>query len=512
MNFYSLIFAIFLLISLVMYYSLFRKYQWIWLLIVSIAFYAYSGVFNLIFIVITAASTFVGGFLIQKSVDKYAVVAKDKSIPREEKRSIRKSSEQYRRFVLWTVLVINFGMLALLKYWNPFAKGFLLPLGISFYIFISISYLIDVYNEKYDAEQNFFKFFLFVSFFPQLIQGPINRFDHMKEQLYARHRIEWERWKRACLLILFGAVKKYAIANLLSNFIAQILDNPDVNTPGSAILLGILLYSAQQYADFSGGIDMVLGIAQLFGIDMMQNFRQPYFSVSLGDFWRRWHISLGACMKDYVFYPIALTKPMQKLSKWANKHMSPHFGRVLPASIANILVFFLVGLWHGAQWHFIFWGLYNGIVIAISDICAPAFGKLAKCLHINVDSKGHKVFRIVRTFIIVNIGWYFDRIYKIEDCFISMKNTILNFKIGQLREYVEPLFFVVPRKAMIVAGIATIIVFINSIIKESGKDTILLLERWPIALRWTVYYVLMFIVLISFSFSVGAGGFMYANY
>ena len=128
------------------------------------------------------------------------------------------------------------------------------------------------------------------------------------------------------------------------------------------------MYSFQQYADFSGGIDIVTGAAQLFGIELAPNFRQPYFSISLGDFWRRWHISLGSWMRDYVFYPFALLKPVQKLGKKISKRFGKHLGVVLPASIANILVFFLVGIWHGPEVHYILWGLYNGIVIALSDI------------------------------------------------------------------------------------------------------------------------------------------------
>ncbi|MFR5116217.1 MAG: MBOAT family O-acyltransferase [Eubacterium sp.] len=314
------------------------------------------------------------------------------------------------------------------------------------------------------------------------------------------------------ILILFGLLKKYTIANLLVHEIANILDAPTEKTPGSAIVFAILLYSAQQYADFSGGIDIVMGVAELFGIKMMPNFRQPYFSVSLGDFWRRWHISLGAWMRDYVFYPFALTSPMQKFGKWAKKHLNVHFGRVLPASIANILVFFLVGIWHGSQWHFIFWGLYNGIVIAVSDICAPLFAKITERLHINVKSKAFYLFRIIRTFIIVNIGWYFDRIYDIRDCFLCMKNTIFNFQMSQLDEFLGPILKIMPTKAYVIVTVALCIVFADSVIKERGKDAITLLDNRPLVLRWLLYFGMIFMILESFNFAVDAGGFMYANY
>ncbi len=444
--------------------------------------------------------------------DQYHKIRKDKSIDRARRKEIKAAFDKKRRMILWTIIVINFGMLAVLKYLHPFFEGFLIPLGISFYMFISIGYLVDIYFEKYEAEKNPFRFLLFVSFFPQLIQGPINRYDQMKEQLYGRHTLDWYRCKRALILILFGLLKKYTIANLLVHEIANILDAPTEKTPGSAIVFAILLYSAQQYADFSGGIDIVMGVAELFGIKMMPNFRQPYFSVSLGDFWRRWHISLGAWMRDYVFYPFALTSPMQKFGKWAKKHLNVHFGRVLPASIANILVFFLVGIWHGSQWHFIFWGLYDGIVIAVSDICAPLFAKITERLHINVKSKAFYLFRIIRTFIIVNIGWYFDRIYDIRDCFLCMKNTFFNFQMSQLDEFLGPILKIMPTKAYVIVTVALCIVFADSVIKERGKDAITLLDNRPLVLRWLLYFGMIFMILESFNFAVDAGGFMYANY
>ena len=226
------------------------------------AFYAYSGISNLIFIAITGFSVFVGGIWLVRFSKQYQEIRKDKSIDRARRKEIKAAFDRKRKIILWTIIVINFGMLAVLKYLHPLFEGFLIPLGISFYMFISIGYLVDIYFEKYEAEKNPFRFLLFVSFFPQLIQGPINRYDQMKEQLYGRHTLDWYRCKRALILILFGLLKKYAIANLLVHEIANILDAPTEKTPGSVIVFAILLYSAQQYADFSGGIDIVMGVAK----------------------------------------------------------------------------------------------------------------------------------------------------------------------------------------------------------------------------------------------------------
>lgn len=164
------------------------------------------------------------------------------------------------------------------------------------------------------------------------------------------------------------------------------------------------------------------------------------------------------------------------------------------------------------QWHFIFWGLYNGIVIAVSDICAPLFAKITERLHINVKSKAFYLFRIIRTFIIVNIGWYFDRIYDIRDCFLCMKNTIFNFQMSQLDEFLGPILKIMPTKAYVIVTVALCIVFADSVIKERGKDAITLLDNRPLVLRWLLYFGMIFMILESFNFAVDAGGFMYANY
>ena len=251
----------------------------------------------------------------------------------------------------------------------------------------------------------------------------------------------------------------------------------------------------------------------------MPNFRQPYFSVSLGDFWRRWHISLGAWMRDYVFYPFALTKTMQRFGKWCSQKLGKHFGRVLPAGIANLLVFFLVGIWHGAQLHYVLWGLYNGIIIAVSDLLEPCFTAISDKLHLPVNSKGFYVFRVIRTFVIVNIGWYFDRIYDFQKCMTCFANTVFHFDASgfgtALRQEIlnpdlaQPVYIM---GGYVVAAVALVIVVADSVMKEQKKDVYAFLQSRRILTRWTVCYLIIFLTLGSFIFTRGIGGFMYANF
>ena len=370
----------------------------------------------------------------------------------------------------------------------------------------------DVYNEKYQAEKNFFKYFTFVSFFPQLVQGPINRFDSLGEQLFAKHEFQIEQLKRGLLQIAFGTLKKYAIANLTVEMVSLLLDKPERNYPGCVIVFGILLYSLQQYADFSGGIDMVLGIAKIFGIEMEPNFRQPYFAVSLADFWRRWHMSLGHWMRDYVFYPFALTKPIKRLGKFSSEKFGKHVGRVLPAALGNILVFFLVGLWHSSQWNYILWGLYNGIVIAISDFISPVYAWLNKTLRINTSSSVFRLFCIARTFVVVNIGWYFDRVESIEACMRYFKNTLFGFELHRFRTIRADVFINIPPRTYTIVALAGIIVLINSILCEQKKDVYEVLHQRNIVIRWGIYLLMIILIWMSFTCTNVSGGFMYANF
>ncbi len=544
-------YAFFLIVILVLYYSVFAgRRQWICLLLASLAFYAFSGPKNLIFLCVTALTCWWGGLRLAKRKEAYealrkrlreekrsAAVRQNAQLPdpqtketpeekhqgtagsegRELQKAAKAALQKDQRKVLAAVLLINFGLLALVKYWGVAARGWLLPLGMSFYTFQSVSYLLDVYNGKIPAEKNFLHYLLFVSFFPQLLQGPIGRFDQLAPQLLGEHSFSFERWKRGMLLIAFGLMKKYAIANMLSPAIAALLDENIRGIPGAAVVTGILMYSFQQYADFSGGIDMVSGAAELFGISLAPNFRQPYLALSLGDFWRRWHISLGAWMRDYVFYPFALLRPVQRFGKRVSKRFGKHLGVVLPASIANLLVFFLVGIWHGPELHYVLWGLYNGLVIALSDVFSPQLERLGEMLHFPAHPAGARRFRIVRTFVIVNIGWFFDRIYRWEDCMHAFHAAFTPglFRAGEWAATMQTLLVQTgilsrPRLLLVFAGIAALTAV--DLLHERGRTVYDSLAVRPRAVRWCAFYVMIVFIQLAMDFSNASSAFMYANF
>lgn len=523
MNFYSIQFLTFLAIALLCYYTVLRKQQWICLLASSMIFYCFTGVENFIFLLLTGFTTWMGAKYLAVYSKKLSELRSDKSIEKEEKKIRKEAIVKKRRTIMWGVLLVNFGVLACIKYLEPILEGLgvisdnnvlgiVLPLGISFYTFQSIGYLLDIYQEKYDAEENFAKYMLFVSYFPQMIQGPINRYDALGPQFKEQHVWDDENATKALYRIFYGLLKKYAIANILAVAIANTFDTPAQDYAGITVIFAILLYSAQQYADFSGGIDMVLGVSELFGIHMAENFKQPYFSTSLADFWRRWHISLGRWMRDYVFYPFALTKPMKNFGKWANKKLGKHLGRVLPAAIGNLLVFFIVGIWHGAEWHYVVWGLYNGAVIASSDILAPVYDKISATLHINKKAPWYHVFAIIRTFIVVNIGWYFDRITDVSVAVYSLKKSVFNLNFGMFAQESAVIFDGVKEYAGVMAVIGCVIVFIVSVLEENGVNVKNVLYKAPLLVRWSIYTTVILLVLFSCTRVGETGGFMYANF
>ncbi len=525
MSLYSLQFVLFLLAALAAYFAVGRfagRGQWVVLLVASMGFYFACGWQNLFFILFTALTTWLVGLALSR-LDQASKEARDQAADRAQKKALKAQFQRRKWLVLLAALVVNFAVLGYVKYWNTLlgflgaqdtflASKLLLPLGISFYTFMSVGYVIDCYNGKFPPERNFARYLLFVSYFPQLIQGPINRFDDMVTQLYERHSFDMQNARSALLLIGFGLLKKYAIADVLASIISNSLDTIDTGTPGSVIVFGILLYTIQQYGDFSGGIDMVRGVSQLFGIQMADNFRQPYFATSLADFWRRWHITLGTWMRDYVFYPLAVRPSLLKLNKWGTAHLGKHVGRTLSACIGNVVVFLLVGLWHGAEVHYVLWGLYNGVVIAASDMLRPAFAGLSRVLHVNVDSAGYRVFAILRTFALVNVGRYFDRLADSGDLMLAFKNTIVNFNPGSFMSYLHMHPTTNFTACMALAFVGCIIVFCVSVARERGVDANARILAAPAPLRFALYGLVMAMVGLSFSVGATGGGFLYANF
>ena len=501
----------------VIYYLAPRCARWIVLLAVSLGFYASRAASCLPFILLTALSVWGAALRIGQITERCEaqISASKENLAPAERKNVRAAAKKRKRVWMLGALLLNFAILAVLKYTDDVRGwlgasplGLLLPLGISFYTFQSTGYLLDVYNGKTKPERNPAKFCLFVSFFPQLIQGPIGRYDALAHQLTEPHEFDAETIQRGVVLIFWGLLKKLVLADRVMPLVDAVFSAEAGSIGGAAALVGVLTYSLQQYCDFSGGIDLVTGIAELFGIHLAPNFKRPYFAVSLADFWRRWHISLGAWMRDYVFYPFALTKTMGKLSKAAKKRFGSEFARGIPAALGNILVFLLVGLWHGATTNYILWGLYNGVLLAVSALIEPAYKCFDKKYTALTASRGFHIFRVLRTFVIVNIGWFFDRCARAGDALFMLGSIVTDFRPKQITRA----WFAasgLPMADIVVVGCFTLLLFGVSLAQERGvpvRDALIHLRK---PARWVLLYALILAVLV---FGVWGSGFSEAGF
>lgn len=508
MSLISMEFLIFVGIAVIGYYLIPKRFQWIWLLIFSYIYYASSGIKILFFLLYTTITTYGTGRLLDQ--------VNHKELSRNEAKS-------RKRRILIGCLLLNFGMLAVLKYTNfaienvnaIFHAGIsfqklILPLGISFYTFQSMGYIIDVYWGKYEAEKNPFRFALFVSFFPQLLQGPIGRFDRLARQLYEQHSFDLLKAQYALQLMLWGFFKKLVLADRAAVVVNQVFQNY-TQYSGVTNIVALLMYSIQLYMDFSGGMDVVMGVAALFGVELDQNFKRPYFATSITDFWHRWHITLGTWMKDYIFYPVSLSKWMGKFGKWSKKAFGKKTGRVVPICVANIIVFLVVGIWHGAAWKYIAYGLYNGLIIAISSLLAPLYRKGFKKFHINPKSGAWHIVEILRTFLLVNISWYFDMAVSLSAAFAMMKSTVTGFSLATLTDGSLMMLGLDKLDYMILA-MGCLVVFLVSFLQERGIKIRESLGRKPLVIRWAVYGMLVFGIPMFGYVMTTTGGFIYAQF
>lgn len=351
------------------------------------------------------------------------------------------SSKRIKKAVVAATLFICFGMLFVLLHWNyvmftflssdRFMLNLIVPLGISFFTFQAVGYVIDVYRAKHTPETNIAKYALFISFFPQVLQGPINRFHHLAPQLYDGANFDAANIKYGIQLAMWGYFKILVIA-ARTNVIVDTVYAHFYVYDGAVIAFGALMYGIQLYCNFSGGIDIVRGIAKMFGIDMEENFRRPLFSISLADFWRRWHITLGTWLKDYLFFPLALSKPIVTLGLFTRKVFKGQLGKVIPTSICTLVIYLVVGIWHGVNLRFIAFGVYNGAVITASLLFSEVFKITKAKLRINDKSWYWRLFSILRTGLIVSVGWYIIRAPRLMYGLSMMLRTVSDFRVSSI--------------------------------------------------------------------------------
>ncbi|SOB96200.1 MBOAT family O-acyltransferase [Pseudobutyrivibrio ruminis] len=416
----------FLLAVFVLYYLIPKKMQWPFLLIASYIFYFIADPRYLIFIAITTVTTFYGAKVISDKKVAFDGWFKEhkKEYEKEERKALKAKEHSVEKKIFLACLLFNLGILAVTKYTNftianinsllaAFGRAdgisfvdLIIPMGISFYTFQSMGYLIDVYNGKHEAQDNLFKFALFVSFFPQLVQGPISRYHDLSQTLYAEHSFNWKTVSFGLERILWGFFKKLVIADRILVAVQAIIADTDTYN-GFYAFAGAMFYALELYADFTGGIDITIGVAETMGIKVTENFIRPYFSKNIKEYWNRWHITMGTWFTDYIFYPISASQFMMKLSKKSRARLGNNLGKRVPVYLSSFIVWFTTGIWHGASWNFIVWGLGNFVVIMISQELEPFYRWFHSKVHVQ-GTFGWRLFQVVRTVLIMSSLRMFD--------------------------------------------------------------------------------------------------------
>lgn len=495
--------AVLFVITAILYFLIPLRFRWIVLLASSIVFYFYRGVGTGFFMVLTIVCIYVTALWLDRfNLAQKEYLENSPDLSRAEKKAYRGKIQHKKRLILALGLVICFGFLVYLKYFNFLSAqtfsllglwgisspapqiDLALPLGISFYTLQAAGYIIDVYRGKVPAERNFAKIALFVSFFPQIIQGPIGRYHHLAPQLYEGHKFNSLECRRGLELALWGMIKKLAFAEYVG-VVADTIFNNYTEYEGFMILIGSIAYGLQVYADFSGGMDIIRGIAQIFGIDMAVNFERPYFARSIAEFWRRWHITLGAWMRDYVFYPLSLSRAFADMGKNTRKIFGSHIGKMLPTFLASFIAFMLVGIWHGSDWKYVVYGLWNSVIITSSILLDPLYKKVEKKLRINTECFSWGFFQIMRTFFLVSIGRIFSRADSFEDSLQMLERmfSIYNpwiFTDGSLGE------LGLSANEIGLVLFMLIVIFVISLLQEKGLRIREKLEEQNMLFRWLI--------------------------
>lgn len=517
-SYYSLTYALlFLPVTMIIYQLTSAKRRWIILLAASYVFFWSISGRLLFYIVFSSLSIHHFGLWFQHFNQQ---LTKQKTLlDKKQYRIVERQIKTRKRYVLLLALVIHLGMLVGLKYAPFFAENinvffriirlplalpvtrWLLPIGISFYTLQAVSYLVDVYRGVAAADDHLGRLALYLSFFPQIMEGPICRYTQTAQALFAGKSITYSQLTFGIQRILFGLMKKMVIADRLNPLVKEIFSHYD-SYPGAIIFLGAVAYTIQLYMEFSGTMDIVIATAEIFGIRLPENFRQPFFSRTISEFWKRWHITLGTWFKDYVFYPVSMSRFSKKLTVKARKKIGHYYGPLLVGAIALLAVWLCNGFWHGVGWNYIFFGLYHFALILAGNLLLPFHKKMLKKMKIDSHHKLYQGMQIVRTFVFVCIGELFFRADGLRTGMKMFYRMITSFASTAVPS--DMLFYLgVDRQDVMIVLVAVLIVFIISVFKEKKYDLRKTLASKPIPVRWAVYYMLILMIVIFGAYGSG---------
>lgn len=472
MLFNSVDFLIFFPIVTIIFFVIPAKIRNIFLLVASLYFYMCWKAKYIILIGFTILVTYLSGVLIDYFKSK-------------------KGHKFHQNCVLLFSIASNLSVLFIFKYYNFFIENvnlvthsnfpflqFALPVGISFYTFQALGYVVDVYNENVKAEKNIITYSLFISFYPQLVAGPIERSKNLLQQIKEPKHFDYENMRSGLLLMAYGFFQKLVIADRLALFVNSVYGQYET-VDGAYLLLATVVFALQIYCDFASYSNIAIGTARVMGYNLMKNFNAPYFSKNLSEYWSRWHISLSTWFQDYIFNPIV----------WSSKNPAK------ASYFAVIVVFLVSGFWHGANWTFVIWGIIHAIYRVVGMAIRKPKKKFYKKLSINTKSKIFKCMQTLTTFALVCFTYIFFRAETISQANNIICSIFTNTHISTL--FTSNIFnYGIDVKDFIVAIIALIILYIADMITYKNIDFYSKITQKPRIVRWCFYWTIIFVILV----------------
>lgn len=530
MSFINFSFFIFLIATVIVFYICPVKFRWIILLASSIVFYCIAGIEYLPFILITSFTVFLAGRKMGKIYEKMEADIAQEGLDRKEKKKIKDIAKKACFKFLIATLILNVGILIIVKFTKfavdpinslllslgqegKFSAAYIIvPLGISYYTFSCLSYLLDVYWKRIKHEENYARFLLYAIYFPHILQGPIERYSRLGERLKGEFRFDYDRVCKGLQLMLWGYFKKLVIADRINIFTTEVYAEGS-NAYGVIYIIAFFLDIVYIYSDFSGCMDIARGVSQIFGVELDLNFNHPFSSKSIVEFWRRWHMSLGSWFKDYVYYPISTSKTVKNISKSCKKHFPDAVTRAVITAIPVSVTWLLTGIWHGTGATYVAWGIYYAIMIFMSVTFEDVFHAIAVKLRINTGATSWKVVQMIRTTIIFGGGRLLTRPGTLALSAHALKSMIItknwwSLVDGRLLQYgLDRTNIEILVVAILIFGCVSIFELHVGSVRDA-------LAKQNMFIRWGVFVVLFFSVILMGIYGEGydASSFVYMAY
>ncbi len=508
MSITSFYFLCFYAILLILYYIVPGKVQWMLLLAASGVYYLLSGNgWLILYPLATATVCYTGGYILSKA----------------QSQGKKRAALIFTLFgtvgILFVLKYVNFGIYTYNGIASLFHGGtidaiqFLIPLGISFYTLSLLGYVIDIYYGIGQVSTNFLQFLLYGMFFPTMISGPIMRYGKMSEELCKPHKLQYEQVTRGIQRMLWGFFKKLVIAERMAMIVNTVYNDASAYQ-GSYFWIASICFVIQLYTDFSGCMDIVLGLGQSFGITLPENFKTPFFSKSIAEFWRRWHITLGSFMKDYVFYPLLRTNLFTRVGKKMREKLGKKRGKQVTTFCAMFLLWFTVGIWHGGEWKYVLGsGLFHWCYIVLGELAEPVFKNWMEKRGLNPRNKILNGLRMVRTFLLVDLAFVF---FRAENVKVGLGIWKSMFTVWNPMVFFSGTLFTIGLDwvEFIIATVSLSIFITVSVLQERKGSVRDLIAAKKLPVRWLLWYALLFYTILLGYYGPGysAAEFIYQGF